>query len=240
MKPVLIIQQVQHDTPDYFADFLSGQQIPFEIRQMHRGQVPPGSIAGYSGYCMLGGPMSVHDEEKFPFLRQEKKLLLEALVLGIPTIGHCLGGQLISSALGGTVSAAPTQEIGWCQINVADNEDARAWFGGHSSVELFEWHNETFSIPANATLIASSPHCPNQAFTVDGKHLAMQFHCEVKQDKVRYWAIREKADIDAQINSPGVQSSEYIVSSLPQRIPRSNALAHLIYSRWIRGLSGTD
>jgi len=65
----------------------------------------------------------------------------------------------------------------------------------------------------------------------------MQFHCEVNADKVRHWAIHEKDDIDAVLHLPSVQSSEYIVSTLQERIPQSNALAHSIYSRWIRALS---
>lgn len=237
MKPVLIIQQVLNDTPDYFEDFLTGQHIPFEIRHMYAGELPPKSIAGYSGYCILGGPMSVNDEDNFPFLRQEKALVREALVLGIPMIGHCLGGQLISTALGGTVSEAPMQEIGWCQLQIADDEEARVWFGGHAQVELFQWHNETFSVPASARLIASSAHCQNQAFIIGDKHIAMQFHCEVKLDKVTYWATKEKDDIDAALHLPSVQSSESIVSTLKERIPHSNALAHSIYSHWIRSLT---
>jgi len=237
MKPVLIIQQVKSDTPDYFVDFLTGQQIPYEIRRMHEGDLPPESIASYSGYCMLGGPMSVNDEENFPFLRQEKALVREALELDIPVIGHCLGGQLMSTALGGTVTPAPFQEIGWSAIQIAGDDEAKEWFGGHSMVELFQWHNETFSVPYNARLIASNEFCRNQAFVIDDKHIGMQFHCEVNQEKVRYWATSEKHDIDAVLHLASVQSSEYIVSTLEQRIPQSNALAHSIYSRWIRAIT---
>jgi GMP synthase-like glutamine amidotransferase len=236
MKPVLIIQQVKLDTPDYFVDFLTEKNIPYELRCMHEGELPPDSIADYSGYCMLGGPMSVNDEENFPFLRQEKALVREALELNIPVIGHCLGGQLMSTALGGTVTAAPMQEIGWSTIQIADDDKARSWFGGRDMVELFQWHNETFSIPYNARLIATNQHCRNQAFVIDDIHIGMQFHCEVNQDKVRHWAITEKDDIDAVLHLPSVQSSDYIVSTLAKQIPRSNALAHGIYSRWIRAL----
>ena len=237
MKPVLIIQQVLHDTPDYFEDFLISQNIPYEIRHMYRGELPPESIAAYSGYCMLGGPMSVNDEANFPFLRQEKALVRQALERDIPMIGHCLGGQLISTALGGTVGPAPEPEIGWCRIAVHDDSQAREWFGGHASVDFFQWHNETFSIPANARLIASSAQCVNQAFVIGDRHIGMQFHCEVNQDKVCYWATEEKADIDAVLHYPGVQSSESIIATLPERIPHSNALAHGIYTRWLRGIT---
>jgi len=237
MKSVLIIQQVPHDTPDYFVDFLQSEDIPYEIRRMYAGELPPESIRGYCGYCMLGGYMSVNDEENFPFLRQEKALVREAIEMDIPVIGHCLGGQLISAALGGTVTQAHMQEIGWNEIEIADDEEARDWFGGHSRVEFFQWHNETFSIPYNARLIATNRYCRNQAFIIDDKHIGMQFHCEVNQDKVRHWAISEKRDIDAVLHLPGVQSSEEIVASLAERIPQSNAMAAHIYRRWIRSFA---
>jgi len=240
MKPVLIIQQVPVDTPDYFVDFLDEQKIPYEVRKMHKGDLPPASLTDYSGFCMLGGYMSVNDEHNFPFLRQEKALVREALEMGIPMIGHCLGGQLISTALGGTVTQAPTQEIGWSTIQIADDDEAKEWFGGRTQIEMFQWHNETFSIPKNGRLIASNGHCKNQAFIIDGKHIGMQFHCEVKLPKVKLWATEEKADIDALLHLPSVQSSESIVSTLSKRIPESNALAHSIYSRWIRSLPGLN
>jgi len=230
MKPVLIIQQVWHDTPDYFEDFLIAHHIPYEIRHMYRGELPPESISGYSGYCMLGGPMSVNDEEHFPFLRQEKALVREALAQDIPMIGHCLGAQLISTALGGTVSAANLTEIGWCEIEVSDDPEARQWFAGRACVEFFQWHNETFSIPDKARLIAGSVHCAHQAFIIGELHIGMQFH----------WATQEKADIDAVLHLPSVQSSESIVASLPERIPKSNALAHGIYSRWLRSVTAQN
>ncbi|PRC91747.1 type 1 glutamine amidotransferase [Solimicrobium silvestre] len=237
MKPVLIIQQVVLDTADYFIDFLATQNIPFELRQMHAGELPPASIFGYSGYCMLGGPMSVNDEENFPYLRQQKALVREALAAGVPMIGHCLGGQLMSTALGGTVTTTALPEIGWSSIQVTDTQAAQDWFGGHSTFDMFQWHNETFSIPHGAKLIASSAHCPHQAFIIGDKHIAMQFHCEVKHSKVRHWAIEEKADIDALQHLASVQSSDSIVETLNQRIPASNAMAHIIYSRWIRSLT---
>ncbi len=238
MKPVLIIQQVNLDTPDYFADFLSEQGIPFEVRHMYAGDAVPTSVLAYSGCCLLGGPMSVNDESNFPFLRAEKELVRLAIAADIPVIGHCLGAQLISTALGGTVTSAPMTEIGWNPIQVNSKQHADEWFGGHVHFPIFQWHNETFSLPEGATLIASNPFCTNQAFVLGDKHIGMQFHCEVKADKVRHWAIHEKDDIEALAQLASVQSSASIVETLPERIPASNAMAHIIYSRWIRSLPG--
>jgi GMP synthase-like glutamine amidotransferase len=236
MKPVLIVQQVLLDTPDYFLDFLIAKDIPYDLKVMESGDVLPSTIKNHSGYCMLGGPMSVNDEFNFPFLRIEKSLAREAVANDIPVIGHCLGGQLISAAFGGKVTEAIYPEIGWNPIRVLNPASASKWFGGKMNVELFQWHNETFSIPDNATQIASSHYCENQAFVINDIHLAMQFHCEVNRDKVRYWATHEKADIDAVLHLPTVQSSDAIINTIDERIKASQQLAHAIYSRWILAL----
>jgi GMP synthase-like glutamine amidotransferase len=236
MKPVLIVQQVLLDTPDYFVDFLTEKGIPYDLRQMESGDALPDSIKAYSGYCMLGGPMSVNDEIHFPFLRTEKALAREAVANDIPVIGHCLGGQLMSVAFGGKVSAASYPEIGWNPIRILNPASASKWFGGKMQVELFQWHNESFSIPDNATQIASSHYCENQAFVINDIHLAMQFHCEVNRSKVLHWAMHEKMDIDAVLHLPTVQSSETIINTIDERIKASQQLARAIYSRWILAL----
>jgi GMP synthase-like glutamine amidotransferase len=186
---------------------------------------------------MLGGPMSVNDEATYPFLRQEKALALDAMGSHIPVIGHCLGGQLMSVALGGVVTAAPSPEIGWCSIQASDASAAQEWFGGRNRFKLFQWHNESFSIPERARRIATGEHCRNQAFVVNERHVAMQFHCEVERDKVAYWATEEEQDIHALLHLPSVQSRGQILGSLDAAIASSRTVAHSIYTRWIRGLS---
>jgi len=243
MKVVLVVQQVNLDTADFFVEFLQECGIAYDLRNMEAGDVLPDSIAAYAGYCMLGGPMSVNDEDNFPFLRQEKQLIREAIGLDIPVIGHCLGGQLMSVAMGGVVQKAALPEIGWQAIQaiqeIHDNPDVKiadAWFGGRKNFTLFQWHNESFSIPPNAKKIARSAHCANQAFVINGIHLAMQFHCEVGAQKVAYWAQHEKADIDILLHLPSIQSSEDILALLPQQIRASQELARTIYTHWVQAL----
>src|SRR3954463_16758094 len=97
-------------------------------------------------------------------------LIRQAVERDVPVLGHCLGGQLMAKALGATVSRNPVKEIGWGTVRVAEDEEARRWFGETGEFLSFHWHGETFTIPAGASLIASSSHCPNQAFSM-GPHL---------------------------------------------------------------------
>lgn len=236
MKPVCIVQQVHHDTPDYFVDFLAEAGIPWQVYRMDLNDPLPDDITQFSGYCMLGGPMSVNDDEELPWLKREMAMVREAMAADIAVIGHCLGGQLMAKALGGSVSRVPKGEIGWSEIRMHDEADAHRWFGGDNPVRLFQWHNEGFSLPTDARLIAGSPHWSHQAFTIGDKHLGMQFHCEVKADKVAYWATEERSEIEVLKHLPSVDSADSILASLPVAIPESNRIARHIYSEWIKGL----
>src|SRR6185503_12178182 len=101
----------------------------------------------------------------------------------VPVLGHCLGGQLMAKALGGSVARNPVKEIGWGRVDVLGREGER-WFGSLNAFQSFHWHGETFTIPAGAERIASSEHCANQAFAL-GPHLALQCHVEMTADLVR-------------------------------------------------------
>lgn len=234
MKPVLIIQQVWHDTPDYFLDFISARNIPHDLRRMDLGHLIPLRAKGYSGVCVLGGPMSANDGNTLPWLNEQITLIKDAVKERVPVIGHCLGGQLLAKALGGSVQKSPQIEIGWHDIEVI--EPAAMWFGDRNSLHLFQWHNESFSIPPHATHLARTTSCPNQAFAFDDIHLGMQFHCEVKAGKLKYWAENEAREIDANAHVSSVQPATTIVNSLPEKIAQSHRQAEHIYTQWCRGL----
>ncbi|MBB5019280.1 GMP synthase-like glutamine amidotransferase [Chitinivorax tropicus] len=234
MKPILITQHIAADGPGHLAVHLSRHQLPYQICRLFAGDVLPTDATAFSGLAILGGPMSVND--KLPWIAQELALIGHAVSQRVPVIGHCLGGQLLSKALGGVVTASPHVEIGWSDIQPANPAVCRDWFGGANPALLFQWHNETFSLPTGAELLAIGRHCPNQAYLVDGLHLGMQFHCEVDAAKVMGWVDTCQADIAAAAHSPGVQSAAGIKASLARLLPISNRLAEAIYDRWLQGI----
>jgi len=105
----------------------------------------------FAGLVFMGGPMSVNDD--LPWIIPALELVRDAVRKDVPVLGHCLGGQLMSKAFGGTVRASPVKEIGWGEVRVADNGVARTWLGDLQAFESFHWHGETFSIPPGATRI---------------------------------------------------------------------------------------
>jgi GMP synthase-like glutamine amidotransferase len=182
----------------------------------------------------MGGPMSVNDE--LPWIAPALELARDAVRKDVPLLGHCLGGQLLSKALGGVVRANPVKEIGWGEVRVADNEVAREWAGSVQSFESFHWHGETFSIPPGGTRVLESAHCANQAFAL-GKHFAMQCHVEMTGELIESWLQSGAEEIAGSRASPAVQTPEEIKRGMQSRLEALNAVANRIYDRWIEGLS---
>ena len=191
----------------------------------------PTSIEPYSALAVMGGGMSAND----PLLsnRQAEILILQAMLKDIPVIGHCLGGQLMSKALGGTITRAQRPEIGWYPIRYAENELTKQWFGDDPTDTVIQWHYETFSIPTGATLLASSDNCSNQAFSI-GKHLAMQFHIEMDEEKVDVW-VREDDENwrESRIEFNSIQGRDEILTNTPRYITKHKETADRIYTKWL-------
>ena len=125
---------------------------------------------------VLGGPMSVNDEAELPWLVGEKRFVADALRLGKPVLGICLGAQLMAAALGSRVYPGPDKEIGWHPIHGTQAADGH--FSFPAQIDVFHWHGETFDLPDGAVRLASSAACANQAFGFGERALALQFHLE--------------------------------------------------------------
>jgi GMP synthase-like glutamine amidotransferase len=234
MKPVAIFRASSSEGPGYFATYLERRSIPWRVIKLDAGEAVPREARRYSGLVFMGGPMSVNDE--LPWIASALELAREAVRKDVPLLGHCLGGQLMSKALGGGVKANSVKEIGWGDVSVADNEVAREWAGEVPRFEAFHWHGETFSIPPGGTRVMESTHCANQAFAI-GKHFAMQCHVEMTRELIESWLESGAREIAASRSSPGVQDPAEIRRDLEGRIARLHEMANRIYDRWIEGLS---
>jgi GMP synthase-like glutamine amidotransferase len=234
MKPVAIFRHACSEGPGYLADFLDARGIPWQLIAVDAGDPLPASARDYSGLVFMGGPMSVHDD--LPWIAGELALIREAAAADIPLLGHCLGGQLMAAALGGSVVVNPVKEIGWGELTVADHADARRWFGDCRSFVGFHWHGEAFTLPPGAVRILTSPWCDNQAFVL-GKHLGMQCHIEMTEPMVPQWCALGSDYIAGASASPGVQSRQQMCADLPARVARLNALADAVYAQWADGLA---
>jgi GMP synthase-like glutamine amidotransferase len=196
------------------------------------GEPVPADPGGFSGIVLMGGPMSVNDD--LPWIPPSLALIRAAVAADVPVLGHCLGGQLMSKALGGAVTRNPVKEIGWGPVRVADAPEARRWFGDVKAFLSFHWHGETFTIPAGATRILGSAHCANQAFAL-GKHLGMQCHVEMTPDMIRAWAADSAGELSRSAG-PAVQTPVQMEERIEERVRDLNAVAARLYDRWLEGL----
>lgn len=229
-KPVLILQHQTPETPAYLDTWLSERGIDCEIYNAAIEEFPT-SIDAYSALAVMGGGMSANDP--LPSNRQAEILILQAMYRDIPVIGHCLGGQLMSRALGGTVGESPRPEIGWQPIDYVDHPLTQTWFGNDPTDTVIHWHYESFSIPAGATLLASSPACPNQAFAI-GKHLAMQFHIEINEQKIDSWVSEDDLKwIAARALYESAQDRDSIINGITPYLKQHKATADRIYTHWV-------
>ena len=232
MKPIHIFRHNASEGAGYFSDFLEHHGIPYHIVKLDQGEAVPSSLDNISALVFMGGPMSVNDD--IDWIAAELNLIRMATAADMPVLGHCLGGQLISKTLGGTISSNPVKELGWLPVQKQNNAAANYWLSGlPDSFTAFHWHGETFSIPEAATNILTSQHCPNQAFVI-GNTLAMQCHVEMKPEMVIKWATIHAADIATVADS--IQSYEQQVESLDEKIAELQSHADQLYTRWLQPL----
>jgi len=234
MKPIAIFRHAATEGPGYLAEFLDARKIPWQLIAIDTGDAVPSGASAYSGLVFMGGPMSVNDD--LPWIPPALALIRDAVAKDIPLLGHCLGGQLISKALGGTVSRNPVKEIGWGEVQVSDNDIARAWFGDIQNFAAFHWHGETFSMPQGATHLLSGLYCANQAYAI-GRHLALQCHVEMTAEMVETWCVVGVDEVASSSASLAVQSVTYMQQQMHDKLAHLNGVANQLYSHWVKGLS---
>ena len=143
---------------------------------------------------IMGGPISVNDQRRFPFLAAELALLEHRIKHGKPTLGVCLGAQLIAKVLGANVYPMRQQEIGWSSLELTTA-------GTHTplaqlTAPVLHWHGEMFDIPNGTANLASTRGCAHQAFAVENSTLALQFHAEVRPSTLEQWLLGHIGELD--------------------------------------------
>jgi GMP synthase-like glutamine amidotransferase len=176
--------------------------------------------------------MNVYEEDKHPFLKQEDEFLKEVIDKGLPTLGFCLGAQLIAKAKGALVKKNPQKEIGWFNVSVTEDGSSDPLFQGfQGEFDVFQWHGDTFDIPEGAVRLAESELCSNQAFRVGHNIYGLQFHVEVTDEMIYQW-------IDAyrdEINSlKDIVDPDQIIADTKTKSESYKAQARLFCSNFVK------
>lgn len=234
-RPVAVFRYSDTEGPGHFATFLDAKRLPWRLVKLDVGDPVPASSEPFAGLAFMGGPMSANDE--LAWTQPVLTLMRDAMERGVPMIGHCLGGQMMSRAAGGKVSVNPVKEIGWNRVRVEDTPLARRWFGDDvREFVTFQWHGDTFTIPPGAQRILTGEHCPNQAYVLDDRHLGLQCHVEMTPEMIASWLASGGGELRDNLASPAVQPAERIVAETPQRLPVLSSTAERLYRRWIEKL----
>jgi GMP synthase (glutamine-hydrolysing) len=159
----------------------------------------PTSPLGYDCIVVLGGPVSVYDD--LPYLQKEQELIRNAMKNDTPVLGICLGSQLIAQAAGGRVYKGKKKEIGWYNVYLtpASSNDIFRGFTD-KTIRIFQWHGDTYDLPANAKILAYSDLYP-QAFRI-GSAVGIQFHFEVDEPLIQTWMKEYSAELIAEKIKP--------------------------------------
>jgi len=184
---VVIIKHIDVEGPGLIEDFLKQEKIPYQIHSLERG----GRLRrtdNLDHIIILGGPMNVYEEDRYPFLRQEDLFIKESIQRGKTILGICLGAQLIAKALGAKVYKAPVKEIGWYDVTVTKEGAKDVLFSRlPRSFPVFQWHGDTFDLPPAGRLLATSSPVLHQAFRYGENVYGLQFHLEVTRGMIQEW-----------------------------------------------------
>jgi GMP synthase-like glutamine amidotransferase len=232
VKPVAIFRFSPTEGPGHFGEWLDAQGVPRRLFALDRGEPVPADPRAFSGIGMMGGPMSANDDLSWnvPLLG----LLRDAVSAGVPVIGHCLGGQLLAKSLGAKVVRAPAPEIGWSDVDVIDAA-SNPWFGHRDRFRTFQWHYDTFGLPAGATRVLTNALNPEQAFAF-GKHAGFQCHIEMTREMVEIWCASGGNELPPQ-STAATQSKADIFEDVDARLAALSRVADDVYARWAQGLA---
>lgn len=179
---------------------------------------------------ILGGPIGVYEAERYPFLTRESAAIAARLASGKPTLGICLGAQLIAQSLGAEVASTGKVEIGFAPLSLTD-EGRASVLKTIGDVPVLHWHGDQFAIPTGARRLAQTPGFPNQAFAIDRHVLGLQFHLEVEASQLERWLIGHAHELASHRIEPSVLRRDAAL--------HGRALTHAaraIFGAWLDGL----
>ena len=190
----LAIRHVGFEHLDLFEDILKNRG--HEVRYLDAGVRLFDDIDPMADHLVvvLGGPIGAYERESYPFLDEETAFIARRLGARRPTLGVCLGAQIMAAALGARVYPGPVKEIGWKPLKLT-NSGTFSPLGAVGSASVLHWHGDTFDLPPGATLLASTDLVENQAFALDNYGLALQFHLEATAENLERWFIGHTLEI---------------------------------------------
>jgi GMP synthase (glutamine-hydrolysing) len=236
MAKIYVLQHHPVENLGTIADALEGAALAWQYVRIYDGHLVPADMKGAGGLIVMGGPMAVYQIERHPYLKDEIRLIQDAVAQGRPVLGVCLGGQIVAAALGAKVEKNPRgKEIGWYPVRLepAANDD-HLFKHIAETITPFHWHGDFFELPNGATSLASSAKTPCQAFRFGTNVYAIQFHIEVTRDSVAQMAMAFARELDRE-----KISAEEMVAREAEHGPALARISETVFSRWASPIQGT-
>lgn len=197
-REVLAIRHVHFEDLGSFEKVLGERGRPVRYLDVGFARIHAPNPVSASLWVVLGGPINACDDARYPTLAPLAAMIEKRIAAGLPTLGICLGAQLIARVLGARVYPAAQREIGWTPLTLTTAGFAsplRHLDGARTS--MLHWHGDTFDLPQGATRLASTPVCENQAFSWGDHVLALQCHPEIRAERFEPWLIGHSAELDS-------------------------------------------
>lgn len=238
MRKLLVFQHVPFEPLGTLDAQL--KDAGFRIRYVNFDREPSRrvDIARYDGLVVLGGPMGANEVDRHRHLAYEKDAILAALARQTPTLGICLGAQLIAAAIGGKTLRGKAVEYGWTEVRPTDAARKDPLFRHLDRAEqIFQWHEDTFTLPREAVHLASSGACKYQAFRIGESAYGLQFHLEADRALIRRWL--EAPGKLEQLGRRGIAVDlEQTLAATQRHLPRAARLGRELFGAFIEEFFG--
>jgi len=235
MRPVLVVRHAADEALGHVQIALRAAGLRLEVAEAFAGDVASRQQAGFrtrdwSGLVVMGGPMNANQTDRYPYLAIEVDWLRAAAEAGLPTLGICLGGQLLAKALGARVYQNPIKEIGWYEIELLAASADPLLAGSSPRETVFQWHGDTFDPPGGATWLARGARCAQQAFRYGRSAWGVQFHPEMTAEMVGDWLTAPSLCGD--LESARHIDPDAIRAELPEKFPAMRAFCDRLLSNF--------
>ncbi len=230
MKNAIIIRHVPFEDLGNLGSVLHQRGYAVKYLEAGSGYLQQFDPLAPDLLVILGGPIGAYDEQDYPFLLEEFRLLEKRLAADVPTLGICLGAQLMARVLGAKVYPGSGKEIGWSPIKLSDaGQQSPLSCLGTENTAVLHWHGDTFDLPQDSTHLASSSQYVNQAFAWGECGLGLQFHPEVTTQGLEHWFIGHACEIST---TPGISVAQ-LRAATARYAPNLEAQAAKFWHKWL-------
>lgn len=228
---VLVVQNFDKTGLGQVGTALAEAGAELDIREVHRGDALPEDAAGHDAAVVLGGGQNALDDTAYPYIPALLELMRDFERRDRALLGICLGSQLLARAYGAMNQIGGASEFGWHTIGLSDTAKDDPLLGGlPQTFPIFQWHDDTFSLPDGATRLASSDVAVNQAFRIGRAAYGIQFHFEADRALVREWSAAFASQLDER--QPGWDTR--LESEAARHGPQADAAGQAIARAWVR------